>query len=42
MSQQRLSLREGQLERVSQKLLHPLFDFLGFAAWPDEANQPVG
>src|SRR6266568_2647530 len=41
MGQQRLGLREGQLERVSQKHLQPLFDFLGFAAWPDEADQPV-
>src|SRR5713101_5725603 len=41
MGQQRLGLRERQLERVLQKLLQPLFDFLGFVAWPDEADQPV-
>src|SRR5215510_4259666 len=41
MRQQGLGFREAQLELVLQKHLQPSFDFLGFTAWPDEADQPV-
>src|SRR5215472_13803260 len=41
MGQQGLGLRKAQLELVLQKHLQPPFDFLGFTAWPDEADQPV-
>ena len=41
MGNERFGFGKGELERLLQKLSHPLLDFLGFASWPTEPNEPI-